>query len=79
MAITKLRAAFGFASSAAALAVSFPGCRYAAAGPNEPGVKQKEIREVLSRIDRIEAETLARATAGSGDGTALFQGRTDVS
>jgi hypothetical protein len=67
MTITKLTARLGFFGSAAGLVVGFISSFQATARPKTPVGAAEEIREVESKIDRIEAATMVRLRNGSGD------------
>src|SRR6266566_5795608 len=65
--MTKLTGRLGLVGAAAGLAGIFIFGSHAAAGPKAPRGASEEIREVESRIDRIEAETIAQVKNGSSD------------
>ena len=63
--MTRSSIKLGVVGSAAGLAVSLICGSHADTGPTSPFGAQEEIREVESRIDRIEAETMTRMKSGS--------------
>ena len=65
--MTNLPVKLGIAGSATALAVGLVFVSHAAAAGKAPYATTEEIREVESRIDRTEAETLARVKNGPAD------------